>query len=209
MRKRNIFFCFTVTLIFLLAGCGKASDSRNSFSELSEYIVEKVMKNYEDGNINQEDIMIDQIYYGHFSRKDVNEIFVLCKILNTPHVAGLDKTVAVLLKADSLEQIAYREFNADNIEIDCMPTSTGQSKILYIGTTTYQGISTQEIQLLNIQDNQWIDTPIEGLKNLEEEYFCFMGNRAIIVSSLDQITNPADIIAVLKWNPDTEQFSLK
>ena len=117
--------------------------------------------------------------------------------------------MAVLLKADSLEQIAYREFNADNIEIDCMPTSTGQSKILYIGTTTYQGISTQEIQLLNIQDNQWIDTPIEGLKNLEEEYFCFMGNRAIIVSSLDQITNPADIIAVLKWNPDTEQFSLK
>lgn len=209
MRKRTIFLGFIITFILLLTGCGETSDNRNSFSELSEYIVEKVMENCEDENINQEDVVIEQIYHSHFSSKDVEEIFVLCKILNAPHVAGLDKTVALLLEDDSLEQIAYREFNADNVEIDYIPTSNGKNKILYIGTTTYQGISTQEIQLLDVQNNEWIDTPIEGLQTLEGEYFCFMENSTIIVSSLDRITSPANVIAVLNWNPNTEQFILE
>lgn len=152
--------------------------------------------------------MIDRIYYGHFSQEDANEILVLCKILNTPHVAGFDKTVAVLLEAASLKQIAYKEFNADNVSIDCVQTSTGQSKIVFIGTTTYQNISTQEIQLWGIQDNQWVDMPIESLENLSDDYFCFMGDGAIIVSSTDEMTDPVDVIAILNWNPETEQFIL-
>ena len=35
------------------------------------------------------------------------------RFLNTPHVAGLDKTVGILLDADSLEMVAYKEFAAD------------------------------------------------------------------------------------------------
>lgn len=87
--------------------------------------------------------------------------------------------MAVLLEAASLKQVAYKEFNADSVSIDCVQTSTGQSKIVFIGTTTYQNISTQEIQLWGIQDNQWVDMPIESLENLSDDYFCFMGDGAI------------------------------
>lgn len=205
MRKINVFILMAMCVL-LLSGCGKEADGKTTFLQLSEYILETVMESYEDGNISKEDIVIDRIYCGHFSQKDVNEIFILCKILNIPHVAGLDKTIAVLLEADSLEPIAYKEFNADNVSIDCVQTNTEQSKILYIGTTTYQGMSTQEIHLWGIQDRQWVDIPIESLETLSDGCFCFMGNGKIIVSS---ITDHADIIAILSWNPDMEQFILE
>ena len=96
MKKLDV-LVLMVACVFLLASCSKETDDRSAFTEFNEYILETVMESYEDGNISREDIVIDQIYCGHFSQKDVNEIFVLCKILNTPHVAGLDKTVAVLL----------------------------------------------------------------------------------------------------------------
>lgn len=89
--------------------------------------------------------------------------------------------------------------------IDCVQTSIGQSKILFIGTTVYQGILTQEIQLWGIQDSQWLDIPIENLRDLSDGYFCFMGDGEIIVSS---IADHADIIAILNWDPDTEKFLL-
>ena len=204
MKKLDV-LVLMVACVFLLASCSKEADDRSAFTEFNEYILETVMESYEDGNISREDIVIDQIYCGHFSQKDVNEIFVLCKILNTPHVAGLDKTVAVLLEADSLKKIAYKEFNADNVTIDCVQTSIGQSKILFIGTTIYQGISAQEIQLWGIQDGQWLDIPIENLETLSDGYFCFMGDGEIIVSS---IADHAEIIAILNWNPDMENFFL-
>ena len=97
------------------------------------------------------------------------------------------------------------EFNADNVTIDCVQTSIGQSKILFIGTTIYQGISAQEIQLWGIQDGQWLDIPIENLETLSDGYFCFMGDGEIIVSS---IADHAEIIAILNWNPDMENFLL-
>lgn len=50
--------------------------------------------------------------------------------LNTPHVAGLDKTVGILLDADSLEMVAYKEFAADKVVINCIQASDGQSRIL-------------------------------------------------------------------------------
>lgn len=114
-----------------LSGGTDRSDSGNSYSEFSGYIAERVMEHYEDEMIAQEDIVIDRIYHGHFSSVDTDEIFVLCKISNTSHVAGLDKTVAVLLEADSLGQIAYGEFHADQVEISRIPASNRRSKLLY------------------------------------------------------------------------------
>ncbi len=204
MKKLNV-LVFMVTCIFLFVSCGKTADDKSTFSEFNEYILQTVMESYEDGNISRKDIVIDRIYCGHFSQKDANEIFVLCKILNTPHVAGLDKTAAVLLEADSLKKIAYKEFNADNVAIDCVQTSIGQSKILFIGTTIYQGIVTQEIQLWGIQDGQWLDIPIENLETIPDGCFCFIGDEEIMVSS---VTDHADIIAILSWYPDTEKFLL-
>lgn len=85
MKKLNA-LVLMVTCVFLLASCSKEADDKSAFSEFNEYILETVMESYEDGKISREDIVINQIYCGHFSQKDVNEIFVLCKILNTVRV---------------------------------------------------------------------------------------------------------------------------
>ena len=58
-------------------------------SELNNRIIEKVAENYEEGNISALDIVIVRIDFGSFSQDNASEIFVLCKNLNTPHVAGV------------------------------------------------------------------------------------------------------------------------
>lgn len=205
------------SLIFISA-CVTVKSSANTdmVSELSSLLIEKVLENYADGNvISEEDIAIDRIYYGSFSHENVSEILVLCKILNTSHVAGLDKTVAVLLEAESLELTAYQEFGADKVEIHCMQTSNGQSRILVSNTTVNQGISTQTVELFAIENSQWIEIPIdalktfEELKTLKEGYFCFIGDNLIIVVSESKLTRSEEIVEVLIWNPETEKFLLE
>lgn len=101
-RMKNRVLAVLILLLFTLpfiSACGATETTANDgiFSVLTDWVTEKVMENYEDGEISASDIVIDQIYYGSFSQEDVSEIFVVCKILNTPHVAGLDKKVGVLL----------------------------------------------------------------------------------------------------------------
>ena len=113
----------SVLVLFMLmcinaCGISKSRDSADMVSELNNRIIEKVAENYEEGNISALDIVIVRIDFGSFSQDNASEIFVLCKILNTPHVAGLDKTVGILLDADSLEMVAYKEFAADKVVIN-------------------------------------------------------------------------------------------
>ena len=193
----------SVLVLFMLmcinaCGISKSRDSADMVSELNNRIIEKVAENYEEGNISALDIVIVRIDFGSFSQDNASEIFVLCKILNTPHVAGLDKTVGILLDADSLEMVAYKEFAADKVVINCIQASDGQSRILVSKTTTYQGISTQEI-------------PIDALKIIGDESFYYMDivDDLIIVASEDKLISSEEIVAVLKWNPETEQFVLE
>ena len=181
-------------------------------SKMEEYVILLGKKeNYEEGNISALDIVIVRIDFGSFSQDNASEIFVLCKILNTPHVAGLDKTVGILLDADSLEMVAYKEFAADKVVINCIQASDGQSRILVSKTTTYQGISTQEIQLLAVEGSQWVEIPIDALKIIGDESFYYMDivDDLIIVASEDKLISSEEIVAVLKWNPETEQFVLE
>lgn len=200
-------------ILMFISACGisKSSDNVDMLSELNDWMIEKVIENYEDGNISASDIVIDRIYFGSFSQDNVSEIFVLCKILNTPHAAGLDKTVGILLEAGSLEMVAYKEFAADKVVINSIQASDGQSRILVLKTTTYQGISAQEIQLLAIEGSQWAEIPIDALRTMGEEssYHIDIGDDLIIVTSENQSISPKEFVAVLKWNPETEQFVLE
>ena len=200
----------SVLVLFMLmcinaCGISKSRDSADMVSELNNRIIEKVAENYEEGNISALDIVIVRIDFGSFSQDNASEIFVLCKILNTPHVAGLDKTVGILLDADSLEMVAYK------VVINCIQASDGQSRILVSKTTTYQGISTQEIQLLAVEGSQWVEIPIDALKIIGDESFYYMDivDDLIIVASEDKLISSEEIVAVLKWNPETEQFVLE
>ena len=127
-KMKNKVLPVSVLVLFMLmcinaCGISKSRDSADMVSELNNRIIEKVAENYEEGNISALDIVIVRIDFGSFSQDNASEIFVLCKILNTPHVAGLDKTVGILLDADSLEMVAYKEFAADKVVINCIQAS--------------------------------------------------------------------------------------
>ncbi|MBQ7432712.1 MAG: hypothetical protein IJV50_04520 [Lachnospiraceae bacterium] len=212
MRKNKFLTAFFVLFTLLwMSGCASIKKDADTevLSSMDSRMISKVMENYEDGAIHAEDVAIDKIYYGAFSQTGRSELLVLCKILNMPHVGGLEQTVGVLLDSQSLEAVAYQEFPFDEVSINCVPASNGQSRILLIGTTISQGIPSQCVQLLGIEEGEWIEMPIDALKTVgnDEELFCFWAEDRIIVSSQYKWTSPEEIIAILIWNPDTEQFT--
>ena len=76
--------------------------------ELEDMVTQIVLENFWDGDIiAAEDVVIDCIYYGSFSESNMQEMLVVCKILHLPHVAGVDKTVCILLDRESLEMKSY------------------------------------------------------------------------------------------------------
>lgn len=194
------------TVIFSSCGQSKSDNIDSSFMNI---IIETVKENYEDGDISTSDIEVAEIFCGTFLQMNEKEIFVICKILNQPHVAGLDKSVCLLLTADSLEVKAYKEFASDNTEIKCLSGEDGLNRILVSEKTTYQGITSQDIQLFTIKDKQWVNTQIEALAEFEEENFFLITDKLIIVTSKSNVTDVSDIVALLEWNPETGEFSLK
>lgn len=177
--------------------------------DFNTLVVEKVLENYMDGDIiTASDVAIDKVYYGSFSQENANEILVLCKILNMPHVGGLDKTVGMVLTQDTLDVVAYEEFPADRVEIDCFQMNNGKKRVLFIGTSTYQGISGQTIFLFDIQGSEWVQVPIDALNSIEGEYFCVMGEDKLFVASEAEITSPSEIIMVLNWDAQAGEFLL-
>lgn len=163
-------------VLIMIAVClyaGNRADA-DHLDDLNKRVADIIITNYVDGEIISEtDIAVDQIYYGSFSQENANEILVVSKILNTPHVAGLDKTATVLLAADTLELVAYREFGADIVTLECVQGHNGQKRVIAVYTTIYQGIATQEAGLFSIDNGVWNEMPIDYLEALEGEYFAF------------------------------------
>lgn len=199
--------CITLcAIVFSSCGQSKATNIASSFENI---IIETVKENYEDGEISVSDIVVSEIYYGTFSQSDAKEMLVVCNILNLPHVAGLDKSICILLTTDSLEVKSYKEFASDETVIKSMLTEDGFNRILVSRKTTYQGVSTQDIQLFSIQENQWVDIPIDVLNEFEEEQFFLLTEDLVIVTSKSNVMDVSDIVAILEWNPKEGTFSLK
>lgn len=210
MDKRiySVLLMLITLCIVIFSSCGQ-SKSDNIESSFMNLIVETVKENYEDGDISISDIEVEEIFCGTFSQNDVKEILVVCNILNQPHVAGLDKSVCILLTADSFEVESYKEFASDETVIKCMMAEDGLNRILVSEKTTYQGITSQDIQLFTIKDKQWVNTQIEALAELKDENFFLITDKSIIVTSKSNVTDVSDIVALLEWNPATGQFSWK
>lgn len=160
----------SVLVLFMLmcinaCGISKSRDSADMVSELNNRIIEKVAENYEEGNISALDIVIVRIDFGSFSQDNASEIFVLCKILNTPHVAGLDKTVGILLDADSLEMVAYKEFAADKVVINCIQASDGQSRNIGIKNHNISRNINTGNSAFSCQRQSWVEIPIDAAKD--------------------------------------------
>lgn len=203
-------FLIVVLLATLcMSGCAgeEGMDDTQLLSGLNSRVMETVLENDESGGtVAASDVVIDQIFYGSFSDPEAKEALVICKILNAPHVGGLDRRAMIILGIDSMDVVAYDEIPADEVWVDTLPMSDGRDRIVFSGKSTYQGISVQDIMYFCIQDGQWTEVPVEELEPLGDDSFYFLTGDVMIVSSERELTAPADITAILTWNQDAGEF---
>lgn len=210
LRKRMVMFpIFIVFALYVLTGCAAAvgADGTQILSGLNHRIIETVLENDESGGtVEASDVVMEQTFYGSFSKSGVKEALVVCRILNTPHTGGLGRRAIIILAVDSMEVVAYNEIPADEVWVDTLPVSNGQDRIIFSGKSTYQGISAQDVMYFCIQGGQWTEIPVEELEAFGENQFYFLAEDVMIVSSVSQLAGSPDITAILKWDQDEGKF---
>ena len=185
----------------------KETDDTSLLSRLKDRVIETVLENDEMGGaITASDVVMDQTIYGSFSDSETEEMLVICKILNMPHVGGLDRRAIIILGIDSMDVVAYTEIPADEVWVDTLPMSNGQDRIIFSGKSTYQGISAQDVMYFCIQDGQWTETPVGELEVYGEDCFYYLTEDMMIVTSETELTGPSDITAILMWDRHAGEF---
>ncbi|MDE5892681.1 MAG: hypothetical protein K2H45_07155 [Acetatifactor sp.] len=210
MSKRvSIFSIIMLFLIIFMSGCAETegADDTQLLSRLNNRVIKTVLENDESGGtITTSNIVIDQAFCGSFSKPEAEEVLVVCRILDMPHVGGLDRRAIIILDADSMNVVAYNEILADEVWISRLPVSNGQDRIIFSAKSTYQGISTQNVMYFCIQNGQWTEIPVEELEALGEDSFCFLTGDVMIVTSNSELTDTSYITAILTWNQDVGKF---
>lgn len=228
------FSILVLSVLLFLSACGKEEEPEEEtgwFSRLNELVIETVTeKSYvaimiEEGYIEP---VIDKIHYGSFSQESANEIFVDCRLEGMPHAGGLDTRAGILLDADNLKLIAYKEFDGDGVMLHCLQTASGQSRILSLRTSAGTGNRGQFFELWSVSDGEWEELPtgieefipeekkgdiavgMDGTERRIEDSFCYLSgeNRLVVTYEQDFIEDavPSELIAILEWSPFQEQF---
>lgn len=213
LKKRITILAAVILLAALpMIGCAgtKGTGDTQLLSGLNNRVIETVLENDESGgDIEKSDVVIDQTIYGSFSEADKNEVLVICKISNTPHVGGLDRRAIIILEIETMDMVAYAEVPADEVWVDTLPMSNGQDRIIFSGKSTYQGISTQDVMYFCIQDGQWMEMPVKELEILGEDCFYYLTGDVMIVTTARELKDLSDITAILTWNQDAGEFILE
>ncbi len=137
----------------------------------NQRILEEASQIAEEGTFEEGDIYVSDICYGYYSDSMKREMLALCKFENNVHIAGVDRTLAMLYDEESMELIAAKEFHADEVILQELPTEQ-ESKVLFLGQSIYQGIPAQFAELYAIQGNEWVEIPL-GFE-LREKEVCYL-----------------------------------
>lgn len=202
LRKSEFPLIIVTISVLLLATCGLNKETTITPEDFRVQIIENAMGLVEDIEGQNEELTLESIQYGNFSGGG-KEAFAILKITPSPHVGGLDRTLCVVYKADDLSVIASREFLADFVQIQILPTASGRSHILYLGTTTYQGVSSQDMQLFKIEDYEWKSNPV-NIPQLNNEDDCILANQTdLLIFQKNRISASSQFFI---WNSMTESF---
>lgn len=112
----------------------------------------------------------------------------------------------IILEMDSMAVAAYDEIPADEVWVDILPLSSGQDRIIFSGTTTYQGISVQSVMYFTLQEGQWAQASVPELEIFGEDSFYFLTDGVMFVTSVREQIDPSHITAVLTWDQNTGEF---
>lgn len=201
---------------FLFVNDGIPGDGNEPFTSDLELALDKVfyqktaLENSELKNtFSIDDIGVDYIYEGAFSKPGAKEIFVDCRFLNMPHVGGLDRRMFLLFDEESSELLAFKEIPTDRMDFTVLPCADGHNNIAVCANATSQGITTQTLSVYEIQGTEWVEKPIESLTEIlggMEEYYLWLETDQITVTPSREESAPGEELARFQWNPSTKQF---
>ena len=100
-------------------------------------------------------LSLESVHYGSFSSPSAQELCALFKYESTVHVEGLDRTLAVIYTVEDLKVVASKDLQADEVQIEYLPSPEGNEVILCFATVTNHGFSTYHIELFSIRESQW------------------------------------------------------
>jgi len=192
-KYRLEFGFFLMFVILSLTGCGLADKDMATTKERD--IVKIAESLAEEGTFEAGDIYVDSILYGNYSQAEEPELLALCKFKNNVHVAGIDRTLAIVFREDSMEVVAYKEFGYDEVVLHLLPTEA-ESRILFIGRTAYQDISEQYLLLYCVEENEWNECPIEGVEIQENDLCYITDDNKLFVVPQENGEYPTEMISV-------------
>lgn len=193
-----------VTIVVTVALC--ACSFNQTSGDLNERIIEYAEQMAERGSFEKGDIYIDSILYGSYSQSGQTEMLALCKFKNNPHVVGRDRTLAVIFSCQPMEMVASKCFYADKVVIRSLPTESGKNRMLSLGSSTFQGLTTQQIGLYYIQNGEWTEILMDEV-HLHEGDMCYMVNDDklwILPGGNDEA--PAGEVVTYSWDMKSGQF---
>lgn len=209
------------------------------FAKINKLAVETIIEKSDENGSSVErgelEIVIENVHPGSFSQENANEIFLDCWFKGMPHVGGLDSRAGILLDADTLEVIAYKEFISDYSMLHYLQTSKGQTRILWLNTYFSQGYGGQSVEIWGVNDGKWVEFPtgieefipdekkgdiavgVNGPVLEIEDSFCYvLGDRLAVTYEQDDMEMffrgervPSELVAILTWNPYKERFELE
>ena len=202
IRLNSAVCLLLVLLLLVLSACGEKRQRADASYEFQKCLLDSAALLREPFVSDVKEMDLDSIQYGSFSSPTAKEICVLFKYRSMSHVGGLDRTLAVIFAAEDLQVVASSELAADDVQIRFLPSKDGTYYILYVGTTTYQGLSTYNLQLFRINGSTWEPMP-EAVppSNVTDAYFLVDDS---ILYRLGE-----DLREIYVWNSDAGRFEYR
>lgn len=147
-------------------------------------------------------LSLESVHYGSFSSPSAQELCALFKYESTVHVEGLDRTLAVIYTVENLNVVASKDLQADEVQIEYLPSPEGNEVILCFATVTNHGFSTYHIELFPIRESQWEKIPVT-LPALNESDRCYLAGQTVLR------VDAQDTCEAYTWNRETGDFEVR
>jgi hypothetical protein len=177
-----LFSLMVVTSCSLGEDTNEIKNNANEFEALAERLLVQIDRTQDYYLTTQADenlaelLILHSITYGSYTSAETSEVLVLFKFMNNPHVSGLDRTLVAIYDADTYTIINQKTFVADEVFIQLLENGNQTNNVLYIGTITYQGFTTYDAQLLEINVNGWSSKNIVNEKLSDNYAYSFSDN---------------------------------
>lgn len=207
--RQLIFLLYAICIVFILSGCSTNQSETLTTEDIAKTLISQINPQLDENYDVSQDIELISIRYGSFTQKDANELLAEFRYVSSPHVAGLERTIAAIYSADTLKIISHKVFAADKVSINLLPTESGRKYILYLGESTSQGLTTQVVRVLKINGGTWSETFTDKVLPDDGCHYVFTSDSELLKVKLKAMQSMADyneIIASLKWDMEKESF---